>query len=118
MITGKLNLLNLYCVKRFEKSASGLIECLIIPIEQNKLFVGEKGVYLDFIGFEIREPKEGSKDTHIVKQSLSKEERESMTDEELKAMPILGNLSVWSGGNEKAPISSTETLNENSDLPF
>ena len=41
-----------------------------------------------------------------------------MTDEELKAMPILGNLSVWAGGGEKTPISSTETLPANSDLPF
>lgn len=118
MITGKLNLLNLHAVKRFEKGAAGPVECLIIPIEKNKLFIGEKGVYLDFIGFEIKEPKEGSKDTHIVKQSLSKEERENMTDEELKAMPILGNLSVWAGGGEKTPISSTETLPANSDLPF
>ena len=56
MITGKLNLLNLHAVKRFEKGAAGPVECLIIPIEKNKLFIGEKGVYLDFIGFEIKEP--------------------------------------------------------------
>lgn len=119
MITGKLNLLNLHAVKRLEKGAAGMVECLIIPIAKNKLFVGEKGVYLDFIGFEIKEPKADSKDTHIVKQSLSKEERETMTDEQLKAMPILGNLSVWSGvGTEKAPISSTTTLEPDSDLPF
>lgn len=118
MITGKLNLLNLHAVKRFEKGAAGLVECLIIPIEKNKLFIGEKGVYLDFIGFEIKEPKADSKDTHIVKQSLPKETREAMTDEQLKAMPILGNLSVWSGGGEKAPVSSTNTLQPEDDLPF
>jgi len=95
-----------------------MVECLIIPIVKNKLFVGEKGVYIDFIGFEIKEPKTDSKDTHIVKQSLSKEERELMTDEQLKAMPILGNLSVWSGSGEKAPISPTTTLEPDSDLPF
>jgi hypothetical protein len=117
MITGKLNLLNLHAVKRLEKGAAGMIECLIIPIEKNKLFVGEKGVYLDLIAFEIKEPKSDSKDTHIVKQSLAKDVRESMTDEQLKAMPILGNLSVWLGG-ESLPISSTTTLEPDSDLPF
>ena len=119
MITGKINLLNLHAAKRYEKGAAGMVECLIIPIAKNKLFVGEKGVYLDFIGFDIKEPKADSKDTHIVKQSLSKEERELMTDEQLKAMPILGNLSVWSGtGTEKPPVSSTETLQPTDDLPF
>jgi hypothetical protein len=118
MITGKLNLLNLQVVKRFEKSASGMVECLIIPIEKNKLYIGEKGVYLDLVAFEIKEPKADSKDTHIVKQSLAKDIRESMTDEQLRAMPILGNLSVWSGGGEKEPVSSTTTLEPDSDLPF
>lgn len=118
MITGKINLLNLHAVKRYEKSASGLVECLIIPIEKNKLFVGEKGVYLDIVGFEIREPKEGSKDTHVVKQSFSKEAREAMTEEQLKALPILGNLSVLSGGNSAEPVSPTITLQPDDDLPF
>ena len=119
MIGGKLNLLNLHAVKRLEKGASGPVECLIIPIEKNKLYVGEKGVYLDIVAFEIKEPKEGSKDTHVVKQSFSKEVREAMTEEQLKALPILGSLAVLSGsGGEKEPISSTKTLDEKDDLPF
>lgn len=119
MITGKINLMNLHAVKRFEKGAAGLVECLIIPIEKNKLFIGEKGVYLDLVAFEITNKKNDSKDTHLIKQSLSKEERELMTDEAIKAMPILGNLCVMEGVfTEKLPISDLKTLPADSDLPF
>lgn len=119
MITGKINLMNLHAVKRFEKGAAGLVECLIIPIEKNKLFVGEKGVYLDIIAFDITNKKPDQKDTHLVKQSFSKEEREKMTEEQLKAVPILGNLCVLSGERpESEPVSNMQTLEPDSDLPF
>lgn len=118
MVIGKINLLNLYSQKKMMKGKIGDVECLIIPIEKNKLFVGEKGVYLDFIGFEIKEKKTDSKDTHLVKQSFSKEEREKMTEEQLRSVPILGNLCVNLAFEEKPPISSTETADADSDLPF
>lgn len=118
MVTGKINLLNLYSQKKMMKGKAGDVECLVIPIEKNKLFVGEKGVYLDFIGFEIKEKKTDSKDTHLVKQSFSKEEREKMTEEQLRSVPILGNLCVNLAFEEKPPISSTETADADSDLPF
>lgn len=118
MITGKINLQLLKSVKRFEKNTKGdLIECLIIPIVANKLFIGEKGVYLDLVAFEKRERKEGERDTHLIKQSLSKEQREAMTEEELRSMPILGGLSVEQVSREAIP-ENTETLNPEDDLPF
>lgn len=104
---------------KFMKGQSGDIECLIIPIAQNHLFKGEKGLYLDLIAFELSAKKEGSKDTHLVKQSLSKEVRESMSEEQLKAMPIIGNLSVWTGDNQTAePTTNPSPINEVDDLPF
>jgi hypothetical protein len=119
MITGKINLMNLHAVKRFEKGTSGPVECLIIPIEKNKLFVGEKGVYLDIIAFDITNKKPDQKDTHLVKQSFNKEEREKMTEKQLKAVPILGNLCVLSGERtESEPVSSMQTLKEDDGLPF
>lgn len=118
MITGKINLQLLKSVKRMEKNQKGeIIECLIIPIEANKLYKGEKGIYLDLVAFEKKERKEGERDTHLIKQSLSKEQREAMSEEELRAMPILGGLSVDSIPKEATP-EHTETLPENSDLPF
>lgn len=120
-ISGKLNLLNLHGVVKMIPGKMGPVECVVIPLEKNKLFKGEKGIYLDLIAFEIAHDKrrEGSKDTHLVKQSFSKEVRESMTEEQMKALPILGSLQVWDEGFiESEPISSSETLSEADDLPF
>jgi hypothetical protein len=117
-ISGKINLLNLFGVVKMIKGQAGEVECLVIPIEKNKLFKGTKGIYLDLIAFEINEPKEGSKDTHLVKQSFSKEEREKMTEEQLKALPLLGSLQVWGERTEQEPVSSPATLGSNDDLPF
>jgi hypothetical protein len=117
-ISGKINLLNLHALRKIMPGKVGPVECLVIPIEKNKLFVGEKGVYLDLIAFEIENKKGDSKDTHLIKQSFSKEVREKMTEEQLKEMPILGNLQVWSERQESEPVSSTEVQNETDDLPF
>jgi hypothetical protein len=117
-ISGKINLLQLHAVRKMINGQAGLVECLVIPIEKNRLFIGDKGVYLDLIAFEIEKPKTDSKDTHLVKQSFSKEVRESIGEDELKKMPILGNLQVWSESTESTPVSSNEIQNELSDLPF
>jgi len=119
-ISGKLNLLQLHAVRKMITGKLGAVECLVIPIEKNKLFVGEKGVYLDLIAFEIDPAKRNaeSKDTHLVKQSFSKEVREVMGEDELKSLPILGNLQVWSGTVESEPVSSNELQPEEDDLPF
>ena len=120
-ISGKLNLLNLHGVVKMIPGKMGPVECVIIPLEKNKLFKGEKGIYLDLIAFEIAHDKrrEGSKDTHLVKQSFSKEVRESMTEEQIKALPILGSLQAWDESfAESEPVSSSTTLGEDDDLPF
>jgi hypothetical protein len=118
-ISGKINLLMLNGAVKKMKSKSGEIECLIIPIELNHLFKGEKGIYLDIIGFELSNKKEGSKDTHLVKQSLSKDVRDLMSEDEIKGMPIIGNLSVWgdTGANQE-PITKPDPLEAEDDLPF
>ena len=119
-ISGKLNLLQLNAVRKVITGQLGPVECLVIPIEKNKLFVGEKGIYLDLIAFEIDPAKRNaeSKDTHLVKQSFSKEVREAMSEDELKSMPIIGNFQVWTGQVESDPVSSTELQDENDPLPF
>lgn len=117
-ISGKINLLQLFAVRKMINGQAGLTECLVIPIAKNKLFIGEKGIYLDLIAFEIANPKEGFKDTHILKQSFSKEVREAMSEEDLKKLPILGGLQVWGELTESDPISSNVVQDELSDLPF
>lgn len=96
MITGKLNLAALTHVKF--KSDKGA-DCILIPIKENNLFFSEKGaVYIDIIAFDMKEPKDYA--THIVKQSFSKEVRETMTESEKNNQPILGNLKTLSGISE------------------
>lgn len=68
-----------------------LKKCLVIPIEENYLFEGEKGIYADFIAWEMREKKENGA-THLIKQSLPKEVRDGLTDLEKRALPIFGDL--------------------------
>lgn len=65
--------------------------CLVIPIEENHLYEGEKGIYADFIAWEMREKKENGA-THLIKQSLPKEIRDGLTDLEKRALPIFGDL--------------------------
>ena len=111
----RINLQNLICACRFENGAAGPVECLIIPLEKNHLFKGEKGVYLDMTAFELKERKENK--THLIKQTLPKEIFKAMTDEQKRATPILGDVSVWEH-SEAEPVSDLATLAEGSDLPF
>jgi DNA-binding cell septation regulator SpoVG len=119
-ISIKINLRQLKSAVRTMKSASGDIECLIIPIDQNHLVKGEKGIYIDMQAYELKERKPDRKDTHLIKQGFPKEVFDAMTDEEKKTTPIIGNLVVW-GYSEPAPVNVeiVETQpGESDDLPF
>ena len=65
--------------------------CVVIPIEDNCLYEGEQGTYLDLACIETNNSQYG--DTHFVTRNKSKEERdkEKATGERLR-LPILGNL--------------------------
>ena len=81
MLSIRLNLLRL--------AKSGLVnltgkdgtvkKCLVIPVEDANLFVGKEGVYLDLTAFELQEKRFDQ--THLVKQSLSKEMYSSLSEE-------------------------------------
>jgi len=117
-INGKLNLMQLKAVRMNMKGKTGMQEYIVIPIAANNLFVGEKGIYLDLIAFEKKTHQENNKDTHIVKQSLSKEALQAMSDEEKQAMPILGSLRVWGEFVEPEPTSEMDIKTDTDDLPF
>lgn len=95
---------------------------LFIPIDDNDLFVSfdenlkPKSILLNLAAWALKgEGKFG--DTHLIKQSFSKEFREAMSEEEFKNQPILGNMK---------PIAKTESVIEvqtqvvasDDDLPF
>lgn len=117
MITLKLNFTQLKHSVRKMKGASGEMDCLVIPIDLNKLYKGEKGVYLNLIAFEVKEKKGDSKDTHLLKQSFTKEERDNMTEEQVNALPILGNMRIWEPQEQNA-VEIEPVPEETTDLPF
>lgn len=118
-ISVKINLRQLkHVVKTMKRKDGTTIECLIIPIKANNLYEGEKGLYLDLSAFALKEMKEGSKDTHLVKQQLPKEVYNAMSEEERKATPILGNAILWSGHSEPEPNTSSDIEMTEDDLPF
>jgi hypothetical protein len=114
-ISTSINLAGLVHSVKKMKGVSGEIECLVIPIDKNMLIRGEKGLYLNLIGFELKEQKDNS--THLVKQSFKKEYLDTLTDEEKQAFPILGNHLVYSERvNSEIPLAPVQ--NEEDDLPF
>lgn len=95
---------------------------LFIPIEDNDLFVSfdenlkPKSIILSLTAWALKEEGKFG-DTHLIKQSFSKEFREAMSEEELKNQPILGNMKPMV---KTEPIieSQTQVVPSYEDLPF
>jgi hypothetical protein len=116
-ITIKINLTQFQSViKPLPNKDGKMIDCVVLPIERNHFFKGEKGVYVDLIAFELKQKKEGMKDTHSIKQSFSKEYLEALSPEDKSALPFIGGLIVWdeNPSSEKPPV----TQEPDDDLPF
>ena len=121
-------------LKKLEKVAvmniqgkNGLIKCVVIPVEENNIFVSEKangGIYLDLKASEVRDMRFGQ--SHILKRTVGKEAYSKMTKEEIINMPIVGNLSPYNGqGMEATQTQTNETKveqeergNNIDELPF
>lgn len=116
----KLNLLSLKntAVTRI-KGAQETRLCLVIPIEENHLFVGEKGVYLDLTAFGLRETGRHG-DTHLIKQSLPKHAYNSMSEAERKEQPLLGSMRPLESRAQSAAAASAPVVYAEDDevLPF
>lgn len=109
--------------------------CIVIPIEENHIYEGQQGTYLDLACIETNNSQYG--DTHFVTRNKTKEEREQekASGERLR-LPILGNLKPFGGqaeneeytyqpqvGTTAAPTSAPKAVaapeqEEDSDLPF
>ena len=85
---------------------------------RNACIVSE-GAYIDFTAWENQQPGKYG-DTHSIRQSLAKEVRERMTDDELKAVPYFGNMKPYTLENAaktvEAPSAQVDEGLE--DLPF
>lgn len=100
-------------------------KCLVIDIDGAHLFHSEKGaVYLDLQAWENNGGASQYGDTHYVKQSLSKAEREKLAqlpEEQRKAQTqILGNMKPSEAQQQTPPpVTSNATVMGNpDDLPF
>ena len=109
--TGKINLLRLKnsCIVTV-KGKSATKKGVFIPIEDNNLFISADD--------DLKPGKYG--DTHSIRQSLPKEVRERMTDEELRAVPYFGNMKPFTIENAakevEAPVA--QMTGQDDDLPF
>lgn len=97
---------------------------VFIPIQENDLYVAmdeslkPKGVHLGLSSWELKQKGQYG-DTHLLKQSFSKEFRELMSEDELKNTPILGNMKPLEKANDVSNIPVPEvSASEEDDLPF
>lgn len=99
------------------KGKTSTKRCVVIPVDDSRLFVGEKGVYLNLTAIEMREARYD--ETHCLKLDLGKEERETMTEEEIRTMPILGGLKPIERRSTEMPFNTSIDVSESEDdLPF
>lgn len=101
------------------KGKTATRRCLVIDIDESGMFLGEKGCYLNMAAIEMNESRYG--DTHCVKVSLPKETVEKMTDEERRAIPILGGMHPLQSQAQQMAVpgqlDGAVVMNED-DLPF
>lgn len=120
----KLNLmrLNKVGVTSLKGRSGNEVKCLVIPIEENRLFVGEKGIYLDLSAFKT---KEGNR--YLIKKSISKDDYNAMTEEERNSQPIIGGVEIYAPEPpqgevyEQSPAATQQQSmadQEDNDLPF
>lgn len=92
------------------KGTKATKRCLIIPVDDcDSIFLGEKGCYLNMTGIEMENPQ--FNDTHCIKGDIPKEKREQMTDEQKRAMPIIGGMRVITPKQQP-------TMNVGGEVPF
>lgn len=94
--------------------------CLIIPVDEcDGMFLGEKGCYLNLTAIEMQNPQYN--DTHCIKPDLSREKRDAMTEEEQRAIPIVGGLHTIEIKQPTKQVRGTmgaEAFAPDEDLPF
>ena len=107
------------------KGKTGEKKGVFVPIEDNDIFVTTdennkaKGAYFNFAVFENKQVGKYG-DTHMIKQSIGKDARSKMSDEEKRAIPILGNMKPMEFQNAAQTVETpvAPVVQEEDDLPF
>lgn len=89
-----------------------LIKIDVLKLDKNRFFKGAKGTYCDLV---LIETPDGEYGDYMVKQSVTKEEREAKLQ-----MPILGNGKIIGQRSQNTPRNSAAHAQENldEDVPF
>ena len=95
--------------------------CLVIPVDDSGLYVGEKGVYLNLTAIEMENPQ--FKETHCIKQSLDKEIYEALSEEQRQALSIICGMKPHRKKaapqmNVGSPFDGAQAVEHTDDLPF
>ena len=95
--------------------------CLVIPVDDSGLYVGEKGVYLNLTAIEMENPQ--YKETHCIKQSLDKEIYEALSEEQRQSLPIIGGMrplvkKAAPQMNVGSTFDGAQAVKNTDDLPF
>ena len=88
--------------------------CLVIPVDDARLYVGQKGCYLNMTAIEMQNSQYG--DTHCIKQNLDREVYKAMTEEQRNAMPIIGSMRPLE--KPQATLDTAYRVESDEDLPF
>lgn len=109
------------------KGKTGEKKGVFVPIEDNDIFVTTdennkaKGAYFNFAVFENKQVGKYG-DTHMIKQSIGKDARLKMSDEEKRAIPILGNMKPMELQNVaktvETPVAPVVHEEDDDSLPF
>lgn len=91
-------------------------KCLCIPLDEGQLYLGEKGCYLNLTAFEMHTPK--FDDTHCVKVHMSKKERDKLSEDERKAIPIVGGMKPLESSPQLPQVTAHISTETDGDLPF
>lgn len=103
-----------HVITKLKRKDGSEVEGVFIPLTENHVFRGEKGLWSDLTAIVVKAPK--FDDTHIVKQSLPKEVYEALTADEKTATPIFGNMGPWKTNSNVAEVNEHDP--ELDDLPF
>src|SRR5699024_3594725 len=124
-MNGSLNLEKLVHKKKKMKGKDGKpIDIIILPVEANHFYVGEKSTNLNFRLVIHDEPDQYDNDGFISKQVPMKlmfgdKKWKDLTDDEKQkkndAEPILGNFRGFGGGNTNAGYESAEVMDDDDD---
>lgn len=87
------------------------IEYIAFPIKGNHFFEGKTGLYMDISTFTHQ-------DKELIKQNIPKEVYNKMSEEERRALPILGELKQWGGTEQTTTPAPVVTDTDPDDLPF